>query len=143
MAATKSDSHVHYQVRRVKRFDGKKIVTRPTLAQPKKKGAADKTLDFGINFRTEGDALQQASNYCAQVPQKKEQEFFGVVVVKHETDPLKSVAVNRPDAPRPLQVSKRPRRLTGTTTWLYYVNHESNVFYVEPKTHQIGERVTP
>ena len=131
----------HFQFRLVKRFDGRRIVTYANLAQPNEGSAKDHTMDF---FGNERSALQEAKNYSARGEKRKgllPGEFLGVVVVKYESDPNKSITI-RPGSffPR-ATVSHRPRRVPGTATWLYYVNPEGERFHVGPTTHVKGDLV--
>ena len=133
-------ANVHYQVRLVKRLDGRRVVTHHALAQPKELRARDKTLDFG----TERGALQAARNYSARGEQRKGPlpgDFVGTIVVKHISDPTKFGTVKLGNVPRGFEVTKRPRRLVGTTTWLYYVDPNGKAFHVNGKTHRIGDPV--
>jgi len=133
--------NVHFQLRLVKRFDGRRIVTYPNLGQPNEGAAEDHTLDL---FPNEKSALQAARNYCARGEKRKGPlpgEFLGVVVVKFESDPSKWKSV-RPGTFGPgLKLSGRPRRAPGTATWLYYVSPDEKAFHVYPATHEIGHPV--
>ena len=128
------DPHVQYQLRLVKRFDGKSIVTHQPLAQPKSFKAKDKTLDFTSG--SEKGALQRARDYCRRGDNRKGElpgEFLGVVLVKHSSDRDKSIAV----APSGFQVTKRPKRTVGTTVWTHYVDADGRAYTVDPSTHNV------
>ena len=130
--------NTHLQLRLVKRFDGRRLVTYRNLAQPKEGAAKDHTLDLFLNERS---ALQAARNYCARGEKRKGPlpgEFLGVVVVKHESEGSKSARVG-PWGPGKL-IGRRPR-VPGTTTWLYYVSPECEAFHIDPVTQEKGERV--
>ena len=127
------DPHAHYQLRLVRRFDGRRLVTHSPLAQPKSLKDRDKTLD--ITAGTERGALQKARHYCRRGPKRKGElpgEFLGVVLVKHTSDSNKSIAVTRS-----YQVTKRPKRTTGSTVWLYYVDADGHAFTVDQLTHYV------
>ena len=129
------DLHAHYQLRLVQRFDGQRIVTHRPLAQAKSFKARDKTLDFTAG--SERGALQKAKDYCRRGAKRKGElpgyTFIGVVLVKHTTDSNKPVSV----LPSGFEVTKRPRRTTGTTVWLYFVDASGRAYKVDPSTHQV------
>lgn len=130
----KLDPHAHYQLRLVQRFDGARIVTYASLAQPKSLEAKDKTLD--LTAGSEKGALQKARNYCRRGAKRKGElpgEFIGVVLVKHVSDTGRPITVTRSG----FQVTKRPKRTTGTTVWLYYVDADGKAFMVDPSTHHV------
>ena len=131
--------NVHFQIRLVKRFDGKKIVTHGTLAHAKSLQAKDKTLDL---VGTEKGALQQARNYCKRGSRRKGPlpgEFLGVVLIKYDSNPNKPRTVR--SGAGGFQVTHRPRRVTATTTWLYYVDPDANAYQVDPITREIRGQV--
>lgn len=130
----KQDAQSKYQIRRVKRLDwGGKIVTHAVLAKATK--ARDKTLDFFA--KSDEAALSKARQYCKYGSQKSElpEEFLGVVVAKHQTDPKKLVSVDLS-----MRVTKRSRRLTDTTVWIYYVNPSGEAYEVT-KSRSMGALV--
>ena len=128
------DSHAHYQLRLVKRFNGANIVTHRKMAAVKSTQAKDKTLDFTAG--SERGALQKARNYCSRGSNRKGElpgEFIGVVVAKHTSDPNKSVAVSYPG----FEVSSRHRRSRGTTVWLYYVDAHGKAYHIDPSNREL------
>lgn len=130
----RQDVHAHYQLRLVKRIDGTRIVTHGQLAQPKSLNAPDKTMDFNVG--SVRAALTRAKDYCRRGCRRKgglPGEFFGVVLVKHESDAKKSVAVKTPG----FEVTKRPKRIPDTTVWLYYVSQDLEAYEVT-EGHEIG-----
>lgn len=132
------EPHAHYQLRLVRRFDGARIVTYSSLAQPKSLKDTDKTLD-AIPGDKKG-ALQKARNYCRRGDKGKGDlpgEFIGVVVVKHVFDANRPITVRRAD----FQVTKRPKRTTGTTVWMYYVNADGQAYTIDSSTHHVLNRV--
>lgn len=127
------DFHTHYQIRLVKRFDGAKIVSHSPLAQPKSLNDIDKTLDATVG--TQKGALQKARNYCRRGATRKGDlpgKFLGVVVVKHVSSLQKPIAFARSG-----QVTKRPKRVVGTTDWLYFVDPDARAYYVDASTHNV------
>ena len=132
------DSHTHYQIRLVKRFDGAKIVTYAPMAQPKTLKDRDKTLDVTTAGGEKG-ALQKARNYCRRGATRKGDlagRFLGVVLVKHVSPVHRSITVSNS-----WQVTKRPRRVVGTTEWLYFVDPDARAYYVDSSSHIVLERV--
>ncbi len=128
------DPHAHYQLRLVRRFDGAGIMTHPSLAQPKSLKARDKTLDITVG--SERGALQKARNYCRRGAKRKGElpgEFIGVVLVKHVSDASRPITVKRSG----FQVTKRPRRTTGTTVWMDFVDADGKAYTVDPATHYV------
>ena len=115
------DVHAHYQLRLVKRIDGKKIVTYGNLGKLKEGRAKDQTLDF--TDATDKGALKKAQGFVTREDSNKgpmPEPIKGVVVVKHESEPAKWVA-GRLTKAGSVVVTKRPQRKLGTATWLYYV----------------------
>ncbi len=129
--------HVHYQLRLVRRLDGTKIVTHGRLAQLKSLKDPDKTLDFTAG--SEKAALKKVRDYYWRGPRRKGElpgDFIGAVLVKHTTDAGRSITVKPPSRFQAgFQVTKRPRRTTGTTVWLYYLDANGLVYTVDPLTH--------
>jgi hypothetical protein len=129
----------HFQLRLVKRFDGRRIVTYPKLGQPNESAAKDHILDF---FDNERSVLQAARTYCARGEKRKGPlpgEFLGVVVVKFAGDPSRwGSLLSGAKVPQGVRLSGRPRRMPGTATWLYYLTSEGKALHVDPVTHEIG-----
>ena len=84
--------------------------------------------------KSDDEALSKAKQYCRWGSQESElpEEFLGVVVAKHQTDPKKKVSVDLS-----MRVTKRSRRLTDTTVWIYYVNPSGEVYEVT-ESHSKG-----
>jgi hypothetical protein len=101
--------NAHFQLRLVKRFDGRRLVTYQNLGQPNEGAAKDHTLDL---FENERSALQAARNYSARGEKRKGPlpgEFLGIVVVKYESDPSKWRSVRPGAFGAGLKLSRRPR----------------------------------
>ena len=131
------DPHHHFQLRLVKRIDGRRIVTHGPMANANGIAAKDKTLDFS----TKGEAVKSAKDYCCRGSRRKGPlpgEFLGVVVVRRESDQTRWISVGSLTAG--MKVSKRPKRVKGTTTWLSYVDKDGVEYHVDPVTHRILER---
>jgi len=129
--------NMHFQLRLVKRFDGKRIVTHRSLGQPNEGVAKDHVLDLYDNERS---VLQAARNYCARGDKRKGPlpgPFLGVVVVKYESDPSRWKSIKPGSLGSDFQLSRRPQRVTGKTSWLYYVDPDSKAFHVNAKTHRV------
>ena len=131
-----------YQLRLVKRIDGRKLVTHGKLAHAKSTQARDKTLDI---FQASNDraALQRAREYSNRSPQRKGSlpgDFRGVVVVKFVNDSAKPGVMRQRKAYGLPEVTNRRRRLPNTTTWLYYVDAAGDAHRVHPKAHVIENR---
>ena len=133
--AGKLPPNMHFQLRLVKSIDEKgKISTHHKMAHPK--GIKDDlTLDL---YTTEQGILVKAKAYCSRTDERKEpfpEPFSGVVVVKYESDS------ERWDLDFPvgqhLKLNKRPRRMEKTTIWRYYIDSQSEAFYMDNKTHRI------
>ncbi len=127
--AGKLPPNMHFQLRLVKSIDEKgKISTHHKMAHPK--GIKDDlTLDL---YTTEQGILVKAKAYCSRTDERKEpilEPFLGVVVVKYESDP------ERWDLDFPvgqhLKLNKRPRRMKKTTIWRYYIDSQSEAFYMD------------
>ena len=140
--AKKLPPNMHFQLRLVKSIDEKgKISTHHKMARPKGM-KDDQTLDL---YSNEQGILMKASAYCSRTDERKgpfPEPFLGVVVVKYESDPDKWDL----DFPvgQHLKLNKRPRRMEKTTIWRYYIDSQSEAFYVDDKTHRImGPVVRP
>lgn len=82
----KSQTLTHYQLRLVKRIDGRILITHSELANGGATGARDKTLDV-FQANNDNAALQRARDYVHRSIRKKGSlpgEFRSVVVVKYE-----------------------------------------------------------
>lgn len=136
--ANQLSAKVHFQLRLVKRFDGKTIITHGNLSKPKEGAAKDQTLDF---FSDETSALHAAQDYARRGDKRKDLppnvEFRGVVVVSYESEPVKWLSSPQRISASELEVNNRPPRVKGTATWRYYVSHDGKAYYVNPKTHKI------
>lgn len=140
--AKKLPPNMHFQLRLVKRIDEKgTIYTHHKMAHPKGM-KDDQTLDL---YPTEQGILMKASAYCSRTDERKgpfPEPFLGVVVVKHESDPDKWDL--RSPVGQHLELKERPPRVVKTTIWRYYIDSQSEAFYVDDKTHRImGPVVRP
>ena len=138
----RSQTRTHYQLRLVKRIDGRKFVTYSTLANAGSTGARDKTLDV---FQANNDkaALQRARDYVHRSVRRKGPlpgEFRGVVVVKYEHDPERPALVTQ-QVQGPLEMTNRRDRLKGTTTWLYYIDSTVDAYTVDATNHEVTDPV--
>ena len=129
--------NMHFQLRLVKRFDGTRVVTHPSLGQPKEGATKDHVLDLYDNERS---VLQAARNYCARGEKRKgllPGPFLGVVVVRYESDPSRWKSVKPGSLGSGFKLSRRPQRVVGKTVWLYYVDLHSKAFHVDARTHRV------
>jgi hypothetical protein len=137
LMANRLPTNAHFQLRLVKRFDGRRIVTFGNLAKPKEGEAKDQTLDL---FANERSALQYARNYCSRGERRKGPlpgEFLGVVIVQHESDPSKWKSIAPGSPLRGAVLANRPKRAKDTTVWRFYVDPDGKAYAVNPKTHEI------
>ncbi len=134
-------ANIHFQLRLVKRCDGRKIVTYGNLAKPKEGAAKDQTLDL---FPTEKSALQAARNYSLRGEKRKGHlpgNFLGVVVVSYESDPTRWRSIRPGAIGGGFQLANRPARVKGTVTWHYYVNPDGKAYHINSETHEVGDPV--
>lgn len=142
IVVAKTRERSHYQLRMVKRLDGKKLVTHQPLANVKSTTARDKTLDeFQAN--TDRGALQHARNFLRRSPARQgplPDPFLGVVVAKFDSDPSKPGIIRALNPYGNVEVINRRQRMKGTTTWLFFVNVEGNAFHVDSE-RRLGDEV--
>ena len=135
------ESHTkHYQLRLVRRILGSRVVTHRELARPKGLNARDQTMEYFAD--SDKEALKKARDYCNRGQRRKGKlpgPFLGVVVVRHKTDSSEPLYLRQGS----FEVSKRPRRLKGTTEWLFYVAPNLVAYEIDVKGSRmdIGNRV--
>ena len=136
-----AEKRKHYQIRLVKRFDGRRIVTHPPLANAKSTGSRDKTLDV-FEATSDRSALGRAREYNRRSDKRKGPlpgDYLGAVVVRYETDTSKQGVIRRSRGGS--EVTNRRRRLKGTTSWLYFVDPEGDAYHVDARTYSLKGRV--